>query len=153
MFPSLPIEDKYCTSAGQVWLRSGVRPLPDTLTSLQGGHDGRTQQKCFTDECRHLFYWTRGRRLTNHQYFVLKLTMIIFTLPIKHYTACIMTTVLYVPHFIIALILKPQWLESNWWYVYMYQLSKRSQHAVTLRIAYTYKICISLPHTHAHVYM
>ena len=33
MFPSLPIEDKYIRSAGQVWLRSGVRPLPDsTLT-------------------------------------------------------------------------------------------------------------------------
>eukprot|EP00731_Ephydatia_muelleri_P017173 Em0010g271a len=31
--PVDPIEDKYCTSAGQVWLRSGVRPLPDsTLT-------------------------------------------------------------------------------------------------------------------------
>ena len=28
MFPSLPIEDKYCTSAGKVWVRSGVRPLP-----------------------------------------------------------------------------------------------------------------------------
>ena len=30
------------------------------------------------------------------------------------------------------------------------QLSKRSQHAVTLRKAYKYKICISLPYTHAH---
>ena len=30
------------------------------------------------------------------------------------------------------------------------QLSKRSQHAVTLRKAYKYKICISLSHTHAH---
>ena len=38
------------TSAGQVWLRSGVRLLPDS-TSLQGGHDGRTQQTCYTDDC------------------------------------------------------------------------------------------------------
>ena len=30
------------------------------------------------------------------------------------------------------------------------QLSKRSRHAVTLRKAYKYKICISLTHTHAH---
>ena len=30
------------------------------------------------------------------------------------------------------------------------QLSKRSRHAVTLRKAYKYKFCISLPHTHAH---
>ena len=30
------------------------------------------------------------------------------------------------------------------------QLSNLSQHAVTHRKAYKYKICISLPHTHAH---
>ena len=28
--------------------------------------------------------------------------------------------------------------------------AKRSRHAVTLRKAYKYKFCISLPHTHAH---
>ena len=65
------------TSAGQVWLRSGVDHCP-TLPSLQGGHDGRTQQTRYTDDCRHLFYRTSGRRLSNHQYFVLKPTMILF---------------------------------------------------------------------------
>ena len=46
-----------------------------TLISISLRDDGRTQQTCYTDDCRHLFYRTRGRRLTNHQYFVLKLTM------------------------------------------------------------------------------
>ena len=78
--------------------RYGLGHRCPTLTSLQGGHDGRTQQTCCTDNCRHLFYRTRGRRLTNHQYFVLKLTI-----SNTRQTACIMTTVLYVPHFVIDL--------------------------------------------------
>ncbi|KAL5489088.1 hypothetical protein EMCRGX_G018139 [Ephydatia muelleri] len=38
------------TSTGQVWLKSGVRPLPDS-TLTPHGHDGRTQQTCYTDVC------------------------------------------------------------------------------------------------------
>ena len=73
-----------------------------------------------------------------------------FTLSIKQYTACIMITV---PHFIIALILKKTsaWKATDGMCT-CNQLRKRSQHAATLRKAckYMYKICISLPHTHAH---
>ena len=35
------------TSAGRVWLRSGVKPMPDS-NPLQGGHVGRTQNKHVT---------------------------------------------------------------------------------------------------------
>ena len=38
------------TSTGQVWVKSGVRQLPDS-PSLEGGHNGRTQQTCYTDDC------------------------------------------------------------------------------------------------------
>ena len=80
MFPSLPIEDKYCTSAGQVWHRSGVRQLPDTTLTPRWA---RWQNSTNT---LHRWVWQvmtpflldRGRRLTNNLYFVRKLTMIIF---------------------------------------------------------------------------
>ena len=40
------------------------------------------------DDFRHLFYRARGRRLTNHQYFVLKLTMTLDSLHNDHSVVC-----------------------------------------------------------------
>ena len=109
------------------------------------------KKPCYTDDFQHLFYRTRGRRLTNHQYFVLKLTMIFFhtanqTLDSLHNDHSAVCTTFHNCIDLKTIVVGKQLMimcTCN-------QLSKRSQHAVTLRKAYKYKICISLPYTHAH---
>ena len=68
------------TSAGRLWLRSGVRSLPDSTLTPRWKNSTYTltqmivasEDTCFTGQ------GGGGRRLTNHLYFVLKLTMILF---------------------------------------------------------------------------
>ena len=77
-----------------------------------------------------------GGRLTNHQYFVLKVTMIFF------HTANQTLDSLHNGHSAVC---------TTYDMCTCHQLSKKSRHAVTFRKAYKYETCISLTHTHMHM--
>ena len=76
MAASFPLSQlRTSTSAGQVWLRSGVRLQPDSIVSKMAELNKNVTRmivaSCFTGQ-------GGGDLLTNHLYFVLKLTMTFF---------------------------------------------------------------------------
>ena len=128
MFPSLPIEDNYIT----VQVYSTLTPRwAQWLNSTNTLHRGFWQVTTPVLQ-------DKGRRLTNQLYFVLKLTMIFFTLPNTTDHSAVCTTF----HNCVNLI--PHWLVHVTSSAKGHSMQSLLEKPTSIRSAYLY-------HTHMHM--